>query len=149
MVDERSIPKLIVDALCDGLGDALVAVILYGSRARGTARPDSDWDVLVIAAGLPSRMLERHLLIKRVLPPSIRGLVGILSRTPAEMDAANPLPALYHDIAVDAEVLYDTGFADIWLQSARSDIAARGLRREPTPFGLVWRLRPAVADERP
>ena len=23
-------------------------IILFGSRARGTARPDSDWDVLVI-----------------------------------------------------------------------------------------------------
>lgn len=139
---------MIVDALRDGLGDSLVAVVLYGSRSRGTARPDSDWDVLVIADGLPSRMLERHLLIKRMLPPSIRGLVGILSRTPAEMDAATPLPSLYHDIAVDAQVLYDTDFADIWLQEARNDIAARGLRRERTPFGLVWRLRPAVADER-
>lgn len=25
-----------------------VEIILYGSRARGDARPDSDWDVLVI-----------------------------------------------------------------------------------------------------
>jgi predicted nucleotidyltransferase len=26
-------------------------IILYGSRARGDAEPDSDWDILVILAG--------------------------------------------------------------------------------------------------
>ena len=30
------------------LGDQLVSVILYGSRARGQARSDSDIDVLVV-----------------------------------------------------------------------------------------------------
>lgn len=32
-------------------GDRLVRVILYGSRARGDARPDSDVDVLVVLRG--------------------------------------------------------------------------------------------------
>ncbi|QXD16414.1 nucleotidyltransferase domain-containing protein [Rhodocaloribacter litoris] len=32
-------------------GDRLVQAILYGSRARGEARPDSDVDVLVILRG--------------------------------------------------------------------------------------------------
>ncbi|MBL7066017.1 MAG: nucleotidyltransferase domain-containing protein [Anaerolineae bacterium] len=30
-------------------GDDLVSVVLYGSRARGNARPDSDFDHLIIA----------------------------------------------------------------------------------------------------
>ncbi len=30
------------------LGDNLVSVILYGSRARGTAREDSDMDILLL-----------------------------------------------------------------------------------------------------
>lgn len=33
------------------LGDELEAVVLYGSRARGDARPDSDIDVLVVVKG--------------------------------------------------------------------------------------------------
>jgi predicted nucleotidyltransferase len=33
------------------LGDRLVSVVLYGSVARRTARPDSDLDVLVVAEG--------------------------------------------------------------------------------------------------
>ncbi len=33
------------------LGDQLDSVILFGSRARGEARPDSDIDVLVVVRG--------------------------------------------------------------------------------------------------
>ncbi len=138
-----------VDALRDGLGDSLVAVLLYGSRARGSARPDTDWDVPVIAEDLPARVLERHVPVKRLLPSSIRGLVSILARTPAEITAAVPLPALFHDIAMDANVLCDDrGFAEGWLRTARHDIEARGLHRETSPFGLVWRFRPATANDR-
>lgn len=47
------LPNRIVSALREGLGDELVAVVLFGSRARGEAHQGSDWDVLVIANGLP------------------------------------------------------------------------------------------------
>ncbi len=38
------------DAACEAMRqlDDAEALLLFGSRARGTARPDSDWDVAVI-----------------------------------------------------------------------------------------------------
>jgi len=40
-----------LDEVVDRLVEALVpvAIDLFGSRARGTARPDSDFDLMVIA----------------------------------------------------------------------------------------------------
>ena len=39
-------------ALDDAYGDRIERVVLFGSRARGDARPDSDWDVAVFLRGM-------------------------------------------------------------------------------------------------
>ncbi len=45
-------------ALADLYGDEIDRVVLFGSRARGDARPDSDWDVAVFLKSLPDRWVE-------------------------------------------------------------------------------------------
>ncbi len=44
------------ERLREALGDRLKAVILYGSEARGEARPDSDIDVMVVLGGELNRI---------------------------------------------------------------------------------------------
>ncbi|MGA8028062.1 MAG: nucleotidyltransferase domain-containing protein [Bryobacteraceae bacterium] len=43
------------DALTEMYGDRLERVVLYGSRARGDARPDSDYDVAVFLRDMGDR----------------------------------------------------------------------------------------------
>jgi predicted nucleotidyltransferase len=57
----------VVDALRVYLGDSLRGIALFGSRARGDARPESDWDLLVVADGLPSSLLDRSRMLRQVL----------------------------------------------------------------------------------
>lgn len=45
-MDTMDIPKAVKEAV--QRVDPTAAVILYGSRARGDARPDSDWDLIVL-----------------------------------------------------------------------------------------------------
>ena len=39
----------------------VVRVVLFGSRARGDAEPDSDWDIAVLVAGTPTPKDRRAL----------------------------------------------------------------------------------------
>lgn len=45
-------------ALDEIYGNRIDRVVLFGSRARGDARPDSDYDVAVFLKELPDRWLE-------------------------------------------------------------------------------------------
>jgi predicted nucleotidyltransferase len=134
---ETEVPAKAVAALSEALGERLVAVVLFGSRARGDAKPESDWDLLVIAEGLPERTLDRHLFLKRSLRPGSRGPVSMLARTPAEFEGH--LPSIYLDVAIDGEILYDpVGYARDRLSRVRRIIARCGLYREHTPAGDLW-----------
>jgi len=49
-------------ALDEIYGDRIERVVLYGSRARGDAHADSDYDVAVFLKELPDRWPELHRL---------------------------------------------------------------------------------------
>jgi predicted nucleotidyltransferase len=81
---EQEAPEQIVSALRDGLGNRLVAVVLFGSRARGEASDSSDWDMLIIVESLPRRIFERRKTLLQSLPPRYRGAISMLAKTPEE-----------------------------------------------------------------
>ena len=51
-----------VQSLYEEFGEQLVAVVVYGSHARGTARPWSDVDLLVVVGALPRDWESIHRL---------------------------------------------------------------------------------------
>lgn len=130
----------VVSALQHHFGPNLVAVVLFGSRARGDHQPESDWDLLVVARQLPQRTFQRHLHLKRLLPPLWRGQVSILAKTPAEFEAG--VPALFLDIALDGIILYDVdNYMSGRLTRLRELIREAGLYREQRGRDLIWQWR--------
>jgi predicted nucleotidyltransferase len=76
-LDERSAGQVaaVVRNVRDVLGDGALAAYLHGSAVHGGLRPDSDLDVLVVAAR-PTTVEERRVLIERLLPISGRRAIG-------------------------------------------------------------------------
>jgi predicted nucleotidyltransferase len=70
----------IKDSLVTEFGGRLRGVVLYGSAARETDRPDSDFDVLVLLEGPVS------------LWPDVRRIAGVLY--PLQLESERPIHAL-------------------------------------------------------
>lgn len=137
---DRTVAVEASSALRQALGDRLIAVVLFGSQARGEATEYSDWDLLVIAEDLPEKPLDRHLLLRRWLPAASGGRVSLQAKTPTEFEAR--VPSLYLDIALDGQVLYDPrGYATARLARLRRLMQRHGLYRERRPAGDLWRWR--------
>ncbi|MDZ4830609.1 MAG: nucleotidyltransferase domain-containing protein [Phycisphaerae bacterium] len=96
-----------VDAIAKILRDALnpERIVLFGSWARGTARADSDVDLLIeLETDLPQA--ERSRTVSRLFPDR-RWSLDALVFTPKEMAAARRSPAsVLAAIESDGKVLY-------------------------------------------
>ena len=128
----------LAQALTMALGDALSAVVLFGSRARGDGGPGSDWDVVVVADGLPENPFHRRQFLKKRLPAEWRGRVALLTYTRHEF--VHHVSSLLLGVAEDGVILYDRdGLATQRLGELSKEMRRQGVVRERTPAGEVWR----------
>ena len=134
----RELPlQEVVETLRREFGSALRGVVLFGSRARGKARPESDWDLLVVAEGLPSSLLERARALRRLLHPRWLGRAAIIAKTPAEFETE--FPSFYLDVATDGQILFDrNGYFQERLALIRQRIKEAGLRRQKIGRDFLW-----------
>ena len=147
------------DALLAGLveacrrhyGDRLISVAVYGSVGRGTARFDSDVDVLIVADGLPAGRFPRvddfraveDSLAPRLAAAREAGLHPELSpifKTRAELVRGTPLLL---DMTEDARILYDPdGCLAGVLDRLTKRLGELGSRRIWRGNAWYWDLKP-------
>lgn len=132
-------------------GSRLVALAVFGSVGRGTPRPDSDIDLLLIADSLPDGRLPRmaefqaiETAVERRLGDAGReGLHPTLApvfKSPAEVRAGSPL---FLDMTEDARILYDRdGFLQRAFADLKSRLARLGARRVWRGTAWYWDLKP-------
>ena len=126
----------LVEALRAAFAERLVSVVLFGSHARGEAKPESDLDIFLVVKGLPEGPLERIGEVRRPLAGRFRERVAFIAKTPEEVLAG--LPSLYLDLALDGRVLFDTGFFRDRQAVLRRLIEEAGLRRVVRDGEYYW-----------
>lgn len=142
-----------VDLIQQIFGDRLMSVVLFGSVARGTARADSDVDLLVILREAPAAYWRR---LKPLLPILRRlrkepcwkaleeqGLTPFLSLLVLSLEEARENHYLYLDMIEEARVLVDRDlFFQGKLESLRRRLHELGAQKRRRNGDWYWDLKP-------
>src|SRR5262245_2172158 len=105
MVMDDPALKSFLAALTEIYGDRIERVVLYGSRARGDARPDSDYDVAVFLKDLTDRWLEVRRIVDIELKIRIETGVEIRALPFPAGHWGDPASPLMYEIRKDGLLL--------------------------------------------
>ncbi|MGB9823334.1 nucleotidyltransferase domain-containing protein [Thermodesulfovibrio sp.] len=133
-------------------GDRLISMVIFGSVASDTFRPDSDIDILIVAENLPEgrvkrveefiKNIESH-LEEDMIKLSKEGIYITLSpvfKTPEEVYTGSPL---FLDMTENVKILYDKNdFFKKYLEILKIKLKTLGARKIYTKGGYYWELKP-------
>ena len=144
----------ILNQLKERLGQTLVAVVLYGSVARGEAGEGSDIDLLVVSGSFGGSLGSRFELFNEaendlLSSESRRKLrqlkMGtLISPVPLTPEEVKRNPPILLDIISDGIILHDKdGFMKDHLEELEKKLRSLGARRVRLPSGSwYWDLKP-------
>lgn len=153
MLKERflELEKQFLKETMDFYGERLVSVVVFGSVARGTQRFDSDFDVLIVAEGLPSGRIKRinefsvveeklEPLIKNLREEGINTFLSVIIRSIEEIQKGTPLLL---DMVEDSKILFDRdNFFKGIIEGLRKKLDELGARRIWSGNAWYWDLKP-------
>jgi hypothetical protein len=133
--------------------ERLIGIAVFGSVARGTMRPDSDVDLLVVADPLPQGRLvrmEEFDGVERLVEPALaeaeeRGVSTRLAPIVRTIEELGRSGFLRFDIACDGKVLDDPdGRLAAYMAGVREGLERRGAERRSFRGLPYWVLDPDV-----
>jgi uncharacterized protein len=134
---DRIFLKEAVDCYKEFLGERLVSIVLFGSRARGDANEGSDYDFFIVARGLPLKPFKRKLFIRTPLKGQFKEKLCIIAKTPEEVKSA--FPSLFLDLSLDGLILYDKdGFFSELRKKVAKIASEAGLQRKKDREDYYW-----------
>lgn len=134
----------IIEALKEAFKKDLTCVVLFGSKARGDDRKESDWDLFVVIKELPQSPLKRQMMMRKTIYSKFNECVNFIAKTEKEFEEG--FPPFYLDLGLDGLILYDpNGYMSQRLQLIKKLIEDAGIsriRRKDGSFTWKWKTPP-------
>ena len=136
---DRTDAMAAIEAMAERLRDeyGAEAVILYGSRADGSARPDSDVDLMIIKSDASGGMIERSLEVGDILS-DFRSRYYLDARVATQRQIESMLAQGNHfvqDVILQGRVLYEDGCFKRYVELARNSYA---MNPQESEFPEYW-----------
>lgn len=133
------------------LADNLTSIVLFGSVARGQARPNSDIDLLIVCRQLPQGAFQRQALLEPVRqqlqadlePLWQQGCYVDFTELLQDETEARQHRLLYLDMTEEAVILFDRDnfFANV-LSKLQKRLSELGSQRKRLGSIRYWDLKP-------